>query len=103
MPLLGNMGSMQREIRPSMQREDQPTMATRLEQIAACCEPTAEEPGAGNPHAGFCGNVSATRRRLPGVHGATRPLSPPFEPSRRYAEVPAFCRRGVACCRKAWQ
>ena len=32
--LLGNMGSMQWEIRPSMQREDQPTMATKLEQIA---------------------------------------------------------------------
>src|SRR5258705_5092403 len=32
--LLGNMGSMQREIRPSMQREEQPTMATKLEQIA---------------------------------------------------------------------
>jgi|SRR5215831_8856703 len=54
-----------------MQREDQPTMATKLEQIAApelcislngsckhsqCCEPTAEEPGARNLHAGFCGN-----------------------------------------------
>jgi RNA-directed DNA polymerase len=33
--LLGNMGSMQWETRPSMQREDQPTMATKLEQIAA--------------------------------------------------------------------
>jgi len=33
--LLGNMGSIQREIRPSMQREDQPTMETKLEQIAA--------------------------------------------------------------------
>jgi hypothetical protein len=72
--LLGNMGSMQWEIRPSMQREDQPTMATKLEQIAvkvcdtscvsrtgSCknsqhCEPTTEEPGAGNLHAGFCGN-----------------------------------------------
>src|ERR1700752_3305711 len=32
--LLGNMGSMQGETRPSMQREDQPTMATKLEQIA---------------------------------------------------------------------
>src|SRR5262245_27511365 len=32
--LLGNMGSMQREIRPSMQREDRQTMATKLEQIA---------------------------------------------------------------------
>ena len=37
----GNMGSMQREIRPSMQREDTPTMETGLERIAAKarCEP----------------------------------------------------------------
>jgi RNA-directed DNA polymerase len=32
---LGNMGSIQRETRPSMQREDQLTMTTKLEQIAA--------------------------------------------------------------------
>ena len=32
---LGNMGSIQREMRPSMQREDQLTMETKLEQIAA--------------------------------------------------------------------
>ena len=32
--LVGNMGSMQWETRPSMQREDPPTMATKLEQIA---------------------------------------------------------------------
>jgi len=31
---LGNMGSIQRERRPSMQREDQLTMETKLEQIA---------------------------------------------------------------------
>src|SRR5499427_5752842 len=39
---VGNMGSMQREIRPSMQREDTPTMETGLERIAAKarCEPT---------------------------------------------------------------
>src|SRR3974390_3095490 len=39
--LVGNMGSMQWETRPSMQREDEPTMATKLEQIAvkARCEP----------------------------------------------------------------
>ena len=30
----GNMASMQREIRPSMQRDEPPTMATGLEQIA---------------------------------------------------------------------
>src|SRR3984893_14539543 len=33
--LLGNMGSIQRETRPSIQGEDQPTMETKLEQIAA--------------------------------------------------------------------
>ena len=32
---LGNMGSIQRESRPSIQREDQLTMETKLEQIAA--------------------------------------------------------------------
>ncbi len=38
---LGDMGSMQRETRPSIQREDQLTMETKLEQIAvkARCEP----------------------------------------------------------------
>ena len=32
---LGNMGSIQWETRPSIQREDQPIMETKLEQIAA--------------------------------------------------------------------
>jgi hypothetical protein len=32
---LGNMGSIQREIRPSIQREDQLTMETKLEQIGS--------------------------------------------------------------------
>ena len=38
---LGDMGSIQRETRPSIQREDQLTMETKLEQIAAKarCEP----------------------------------------------------------------
>ena len=38
---VGNMGSIQREIRASMQREDTPTMETGLERIAvkARCEP----------------------------------------------------------------
>ena len=31
---LGDMGSIQRELRPSIQREDQLTMETTLEQIA---------------------------------------------------------------------
>jgi len=32
---VGNMGSIQREVRTSMQREDKPTMETGLERIAA--------------------------------------------------------------------
>ena len=35
---LGDMGSMQRKLRPSIQREDQPTMETKLEQIAAALQ-----------------------------------------------------------------
>src|SRR5260221_13008943 len=54
---LGDMGSMQRELRPSTQREDQLTMETKLETDSSeSCEPTAEERGAGNPHATFCGS-----------------------------------------------
>ena len=56
---LGDMGSIQRELRPSTQREDQLTMETKLEQIAVKAVnqlPTAEERGAGNPHATFCGS-----------------------------------------------
>ena len=41
---LGNMGSIQREIRPSMQREDPPTMETKLEQIAAKVRPKLRLP-----------------------------------------------------------
>src|SRR5215470_2914800 len=89
--LLGNMGSMQRETRPSMQREDQPTMATKLEQIAVpelcvslnrscehsqCCEPTAEEPGAGNLHAGFCGNGGRATASGDPVGGEQSPSLP---------------------------
>ena len=52
---LGDMGSMQRELRPSTQREDQLTMETKLETDSSeSCEPTAEERGAGNPHATLC-------------------------------------------------
>src|SRR3954468_13423831 len=52
----GNMVSMQRGIRPSMQRDEPPTMETGLERIAdKCCEPTPEERSAGNLHATFCG------------------------------------------------
>src|SRR3954453_18517232 len=52
----GNMVSMQRGIRPSMQRDEPPTMETGLERIAdKFCESTPEERSAGNLHATFCG------------------------------------------------
>ena len=54
---LGDMGSIQRETRPSIQREDQLTMETKLEQIAASAvKQLPKSVGAGNPHATFCGN-----------------------------------------------
>ena len=73
---LGDMGSMQRELRPSIQREDQLTMETKLEQIAVNVESTAEERSAVNPHATFCGS---RRRATPSgdpVGGWQRPSLP---------------------------
>src|SRR3954451_1244237 len=65
----GNMASMQRGIRPSMQRDEPPTMETGLERIAdKCCEPTPEERSAGNLHATFCG-----RRRQQNVEAWLSP------------------------------
>ena len=56
---LGDMGSMQRELRLATRREDQLTMETKLDSSESC-EPTAEERGAVKPHATFCGS----RRRV---------------------------------------
>ena len=61
---LGDMGSMQRELRPSIQREDQLTMETKLEQIAVKAvnqlpkSVVRDTEGAAKqkPHATFCGN-----------------------------------------------
>src|SRR3979409_2138420 len=54
---LGDMGSMQRELRPSTNKEDQLTRETKLEQIAVkAVNQLPKSVGAGNPHATFCGN-----------------------------------------------
>ena len=54
---LGDMGSMQRELRPSIQREDQPTMETKLEQIAVKAENQLPKSVVRViPHATFCGS-----------------------------------------------
>jgi hypothetical protein len=55
----GNMGSIQREDWPSMQREELPPMETGLERIAALsrhCEVPSDERSAGKLHATFCGS-----------------------------------------------
>ena len=62
---LGNMGSIQWETRPSMQREDQLTMETKLGQIAASAvNQLPKSVGAGNrtPH-----SVGTGGRRPPPV------------------------------------
>jgi RNA-directed DNA polymerase len=51
---LGDMGSIQRELRPSIQREDQLTMETKLEQIAAKTKAAPPLPGV----AGSCSAVN---------------------------------------------
>jgi RNA-directed DNA polymerase len=62
--LVGNMGSIRREIRPSMQREDQPTMATKLEHIAAKARSkTATATEAAAPTSGVASARSAVNQR----------------------------------------
>src|ERR1700731_1418475 len=87
--LLGDMGSMQRELRPSTQREDQLTMETNLEQIAVKAVnqlPTAEERGAGNPHATFCGSRGRATASGDPVLGGKFPG--PTRQSRRFDAPP---------------
>jgi hypothetical protein len=92
---LGDMGSIQRELRPSIQREDQLTMETKLEQIAVkSCEPTAEERGAGNPHATFCG--SRGRATASGDRWARRNPRPYRDPSRMSAFAPDALTEALA-------
>ena len=94
---LGNMGSIQRETRPSMQREDQLTMETKLERIAAkCCESPVEERSAGNPHAT---SVGAGGGRPP---PATRWAEPKGSPlSRSLALRDILHRRAASVATKA--
>src|SRR5260221_14498253 len=79
---LGDMGSMQRELRPSTQREDQLTMETKLETDSSeSCEPAAEERGAGNSHATFCGSRGrATASGAPVGEGKSSSLPRPCWP-----------------------
>ena len=115
---LGNMGSIQWETRPSIQREDQLTMETQLEQIAAkCCEPTVEERSAVNPHATFCGNrrrvtasgdpvasstTSNSTVRLPSVGTAAYPsiASVPFgcPATEAVGHIRTHVSQRIACC-----
>src|ERR1700736_6738259 len=93
---LGDMGSMQRELRPSTQREDQLTMETKLEQIAVKAvnqlpksvgrkirRPRAGGGGGGRPPA-------ATRWMWKRSHGGTIEAPPDERGGNRYV-LPAAC------------
>src|ERR1035438_2170185 len=75
---LGDMGSIQRELRPSTQREDQLTMETKLEQIAVkavnqlpksvvreICTPRSVGAGGGRPRVDRIFQIDT--KRLPGI------------------------------------
>src|SRR5258708_35788389 len=73
---LGDMGSIQRELRPSILREDQLTMETKLEQIAVKAVNqlpksvvreirTPRSVGAGGGRPTFAGHLSLGSDRLP--------------------------------------
>src|SRR3979409_948598 len=100
---LGDMGSMQRELRPSTNKEDQLTRETKLEQIAVkAVNQLPKSVGAGNPHATFCGNRGRATAsgdpvlgvKLPGQTRRTlavrlRSLLPGFRARQRSGRFPA--------------
>ena len=92
---LGDMGSIQRELRPSIQREDQLTMETKLEQIAASAvKQLPKSVGAGNPHATFCGNRGRATASGDPVLGVKLPG--PTRHRRDRAESALLCARSAA-------
>ena len=104
---LGDMGSIQRETRPSIQREDQLTMETKLEQIAAkCCEPTAEERWCGKSARHVLWEPGAgDRLRRPGGREVTRvPTASLSFILRSSFRVVGPTRRGMAGadCPRGW-
>jgi hypothetical protein len=83
---LGDMGSMQRELRPSIQREDQPTMETKLEQIAV--KAVNQPPKSVVREIRTPRSVGAGGGQLPPATRWARGNSRPYRESRRYAAKP---------------
>ena len=69
---LGDMGSMQRELRPSTQREDQLTMETKLEQIAVKAVNQLPKSVVRENRTPRSVGRGGDRLRRPGGRGATR-------------------------------
>jgi hypothetical protein len=83
---LGDMGSMQRELRPSTQREDQLTMETKLEQIAV--KAVNQLPKSVVREIRTPRSVGAGGGRPPPATRWARGNSRPYRESRRYAAKP---------------
>ena len=83
---LGDIGSMQRELRPSTQREDQLTMETKLEQIAV--KAVNQLPKSVVREIRTPRSVGAGGGRPPPATRWARGNSRPYRDRRVYAEVP---------------
>src|SRR6476620_8171172 len=83
---LGDMGSMQRELRPSTQREDQLTMETKLEQIAV--KAVNQLPKSVVRQIRTPRSVGAGGGRPPPATRWARGNSRPYRESHRYAAKP---------------
>src|SRR5882672_2720346 len=104
---LGDMGSIQRELRPSTQREDQLTMETKLEQIAV--KAVNQLPKSVVREIRTPRSVGAGGGQLPPATRWARGNSRPYRESRRYVAKPTrmtrrrhgsrswtpFCYRGL--------
>src|ERR1700726_642878 len=84
---LGDMGSIQRELRPSTQREDQLTMETKLEQIAVKAVNQLPKSGVGE----------IRTPRSVGAGGGRPPPATRWDGKRSVAEWPKLPRPSSTC------
>src|SRR5258708_30589892 len=93
---LGDMGSMQRELRPSTQREDQLTMETKLEQIAVkAVNQLPKSVVRENPHVTFCGSRGRATASGDPVPSNEHPIAILACPSKVTSQCPFFRRASL--------